>query len=125
MRLLLDTHAILWYAQGLPSLSTSARDAMEREECFFSIASLWEIAIKQRLGKLSFAASIPAISTFCEAAGFRPLGIIPAHAEAVKALPDIHRDPFDRMLVAQAQVEGLTVVTTDSFIPQYPVETFW
>ena len=125
MRLLLDTHAIIWYAQGLPSLSLTARDAMEREECHFSIASLWEIAIKQRLGKLSFAASIPAISTFCEAAGFLPLGITPAHAEAVKALPDIHRDPFDRMLVAQAQVEGLTVVTTDSFIPQYQVETLW
>ena len=125
MRLLLDTHAIIWYAQGMPSLSHTARDAMEHEECHFSMASLWEIAIKQRLGKLGFSASIPAIATFCEAAGFLPLGITPAHAEAVKTLPDIHRDPFDRMLVAQAQVEGLSIVTTDSFIPQYPVETLW
>ena len=125
MRLLLDTHAIIWYAQGLSLLSNVARDAMEREECHFSVASLWEIAIKQRLGKLGFSASIPAIATFCEAAGFSPLGITPAHAEAVKALPDIHRDPFDRTLVAQAQVEGLTIVTTDSFIPQYPIGTLW
>ncbi|MBR4612609.1 MAG: type II toxin-antitoxin system VapC family toxin [Kiritimatiellae bacterium] len=125
MRLLLDTHAIIWYAQGSPSLSNAARDSMEREECFFSMASLWEIAIKQRLGKLGFSASIPAIATFCEAAGFHPLEIAPAHAEAVKTLPDIHRDPFDRMLVAQAQVERLTIVTTDSFIPQYPVTTVW
>lgn len=125
MRLLLDTHAIIWYAQGSPLLSSTARDAMEREECHFSIASLWEIAIKQRLGKLNFAATIPAIFTFCEAAGFHPLGITPAHAEALKTLPDIHRDPFDRMLIAQAQVEGLTVVTADSFIPKYPVETLW
>ena len=66
MRLLLDTHAIIWYAQGLPSLSPSARDAMEREECHFSIASLWEIAIKQRLGKLNFAASIPAMTNFTD-----------------------------------------------------------
>ena len=125
MRLLLDTHAIIWYAQGLPLLSSSARNAMEREECFFSMVSLWEIAIKQRLGKLRFTASIPAISVFCKAAGFFPLGITPAHAEAIKTLPDIHRDPFDRMLVAQAQVEGLSVVTKDTFIPQYQVDTLW
>lgn len=124
-RLLLDTHAIIWYAQGDDSLSAAALHAMENGECHYSIASLWEIAIKQRLGKLAFSASIPAIAAFCDAAGFIPLEITPAHAEKLKSLPDIHRDPFDRMLVAQAMVESLAVVTADSFIPRYQVETLW
>jgi PIN domain nuclease of toxin-antitoxin system len=98
---------------------------MDSEECFYSIASLWEIAIKQSLGKLEGVFSVSDIDSRCRQAGFLSLQILPMHLERIPMLPDVHRDPFDRLLVAQAQEEGLSIITSDRFIPQYPVHTIW
>jgi len=125
MRYLLDTHAILWYIDAAQELPLALRDLMDGSECFYSVASLWEIAIKQSLGRLNRAITVSEYDSLCRQAGFRHLPILPSHLERIKNLPDIHRDPFDRILVAQAQEEQLVLITHDRIIPQYPVETFW
>lgn len=125
MRCLADTHALLWYAQGNPSLSVAARRAMETGTCFFSVASLWEIAIKLKTGKLAAQFTISEFARFLEHAGLICLGIESEHLDRIAELPDIHRDPFDRLLIAQALEENLTIVTTDGYIPQYPVQALW
>jgi len=125
MRYLLDTHAILWYVDASPELPLELRDLMESSECLYSIASLWEISIKQSLGRLNRAISIADYDNICSQAGFLRLAILPSHLNHIKELPDIHRDPFDRLLVAQAQEEGLTIVTRNRMIPQYTVQTIW
>ena len=111
MRYLLDTHAIIWYVWADSRLPVALRDVMDSEGCFYSIASLWEIAIKQSLGKLR--------------GDFSRLPIRPTHLERIKSLPDIHRDPFDRLLITQAQEDDLVIITNDRFIPKYPVQTIW
>ena len=125
MRFLLDTHAILWYAQGSAELSETARQLMEREECFYCAASLWEIALKQKLGKLDASLSVVELDEFCRSAGFIPFAIQPPHIEWTKSLDFIHRDPFDRLLIAVAQTEGFTIITRDLAIPKYAVKTTW
>lgn len=121
MRLLLDTHALLW-ALGLPDeLQPEARLAIEdiRNDVFVSAASAWEIAIKRALGRLDAPSDlVEAI----RAVGFGELPIRVAHALAVERLPPLHRDPFDRMLIAQAVVEGLTIVTRDPHFEPYGVD---
>lgn len=94
-------------------------------QCLYSVASLWEIAIKQSQGKLDIDASISELDHTFRRAGFHRLPIAPSHLDRIKALPGIHRDPFDRLLVAQALEEDLTIVTRDGLIPQYPVKTVW
>ena len=125
MRYLLDTHAILWYVDASQEFPLALRDLIDTSECLYSVASLWEIAIKQSLGRLNRAISIADYDSICRQAGFRRLAILPSHLERIKELPDIHRDPFDRLLVAEAQAEGLAIVTRDRLIPQYPVQTVW
>lgn len=125
MKFLLDTHAILWYAQGSAELSENALRLMEQEECFYCVASLWEIAIKQKLGKLDTSLSVVELDEFCRSAGFRPFAINPHHIERTKSLDFIHRDPFDRLLIALAQTEEFTIITHDSTIPKYDVRTAW
>ena len=125
MRYHLDTHAILWYVDADARLPLALRDKIDASECFYSIASLWEIAIKQSLGRLNASISIFDYDRLCRQAGFCCLPIKPSHLERIKALPPVHRDPFDRLLVSQAQEEGLVIVTTDGLIPQYPVITVW
>ncbi len=125
MRYLLDTHTILWYVDASQELSLALRDLIDASECLYSIASLWEIAIKQGLGRLNRAITIEDYDNICRQAGFRRLAILPAHLERIKELPNIHRDLFDRLLVAQAQTEGFAIITRDGMIPQYPVKTFW
>lgn len=124
MKLLLDTHALLWW-DGKPELLGEAVRAAMRDSnntVFVSVASLWEIAIKQKRGKLPFSGSPTAtIAQY----GFLPLPISPEHAERAGGLPLLHSDPFDRMLVAQAQSEGMTLVTVDSKIRLYPVAQLW
>ena len=122
---LLDTHAIIWYVSGSTELSQTAKDIMETKRCFFSFASLWEIAIKQTKGTLQFDIDIPKLKTVLEDEEFIYLPPTEFDAEAIKALPDIHKDPFDRLLIAQAIENNLTIVTTDSKIPQYNVKTIW
>lgn len=125
MRHLLDTHVILWYAQGSSELAGVVREIIAQDDCCFSVASLWEIAIKQRLGKLNCNLSMPELAKFCEGEGFERLTIEPEHIERTKALPDIHRDPFDRLLIAQAQTENLVIITRDAQIRKYDVQTVW
>ena len=125
MRYLLDTHVILWYADASQELPLTLRDLIDASECFYSVASLWEIAIKQGLGRLNRDIEISSYDRLCRLAGFQLLQISPLQLERLKSLPNIHRDPFDRLLVAQAQTEGLVLVTHDRMMPQYPVETIW
>ncbi len=125
MRYLVDTHALLWYAQGSDELSQTAKSIMEREGCFYSMASLWEIAIKQKLGKLDNSLSIVELERFCTEASFHVLYARAEYMEETKTLPFIHRDPFDRLLVSCARCEELTIITRDTIIPQYDVRTLW
>lgn len=121
-RLLLDTHAFLWWLSDDAALGDSARGAIEdgRNEVYVSAASVWEIAIKQALGKLEAPDDLDRI---VEEEDFIRLPISLFHAEAAGKLPPLHQDPFDRMLVAQAQAEGLVIVTGDAHIPRYGVRT--
>jgi PIN domain nuclease of toxin-antitoxin system len=118
-RLLLDTHVFLWW-RGMPSkLSKEARTAIaEAEIVFVSAVSAWEAAIKASLGRLELPASV---AEGVEDSGFERLPITFAHAERTALLPLHHRDPFDRMLVAQAKVEDLTLVTSDRVMRAYEV----
>ena len=121
MKVLLDTHLLLW-AAGLPErLSPKARSLLEAPDAqlFFSAASLWEIAIKRAARRLRAPADL---GSRVLASGFEPVPITFAHAEAAGSLPRIHGDPFDRMLVAQAQAERLTIVTVDRGIARYDVD---
>lgn len=122
---LLDTHAIIWYVSGSNELSSTAKNIMETKRCFFSFVSLWEIAIKQAKGTLQFDIDIPKLKTVLEDEEFIYLPPTEFDAEAIKKLPYIHKDPFDRLLIAQATENNLTIVTTDSKIPQYNVKTIW
>ena len=120
MNLLLDTHVLLWWLADEPTLSQSARRAIADggNTAFVSVVTVWEIVIKQAVGKLN----VP--EEFEEVLAREPFGSLDVrteHAFRVRALPPIHRDPFDRMLVAQSQVESLTLVTRDRDITQYDV----
>jgi PIN domain nuclease of toxin-antitoxin system len=118
-RLLLDTHAFLWWRADDPRLGTVARDAIAMADVVHvSAASVWEAGIKIRLGRLRLPEPL---AKGVAASGFAELPIRFAHAERAAELPGHHGDPFDRMLVAQAQVEGLTLVTHDRAIWQYDV----
>lgn len=92
---------------------------------FASIASLWEIGIKQGLGKLRIEMSVPEIEEECIRRDFCILPIRASAIERVKSLPTIHRDPFDRLLIAQALEDGMAIVTRDGAIPRYPIQTIW
>jgi PIN domain nuclease of toxin-antitoxin system len=118
--LLLDTHIALWAVVGSRRLAAQAKDAiLAADEVSVSVASLWEIAIKHGLGKGDMPiSSAQALQAFQDA-GYRLLDIRPAHALAVERLAPIHNDPFDRMLVAQALVEPLTLITRDAMVASY------
>ncbi|GAA4446916.1 type II toxin-antitoxin system VapC family toxin [Phytohabitans houttuyneae] len=118
MRVLLDTHVVLWWLADDPTLSDEIKHLLDTEpDAYVSTATLWEVSIKQTLGKLA-PADLP---ERVRDAGFRPLPITVDHAIAAGRLPEIHRDPFDRMLVAQARCEDLTLVTRDPYIHKYDV----
>lgn len=123
---LLDTHTLLWYFEGDSSLSTKAKRAIDsKNPVSISIASLWEITIKKSLGKLTCKYTLAELSRICIEAQISVLPITIAHLEKLISLPFVNRDPFDRLLVAQAITEGLTIITKDECIPSYPVKTFW
>ncbi|HCS63158.1 MAG TPA: PIN domain nuclease [Cellvibrio sp.] len=122
MKLLLDTHLLLWLAATPKKLSKKARTLIEDQdnELFFSAASIWEIAIKQTLGREDFIADAHLLRRGLLDNGYNELPILSNHAVAVNGLPDIHKDPFDRMLVAQATVEGFVLLTADLTVAKYP-----
>ena len=128
MNLLLDTHVLIWWLGSLPMLSADARDAVAdpENEAFVSSASAFEIATKYRLGKLSVAAAfVDGLDEHLRREGFKPVAISLPHALAAGRLPGPHKDPFDRMLIAQARFEGLTVVTSDPIFQRYRVPVVW
>lgn len=119
MRLLLDTHILLWSVDADPKLTPRFRDAIETaDEVFVSAVSIWEIAIKTALGKLVVAGDIESLALD---AGCRSLPVTWAHGREVGRLPPHHLDPFDRLLIAQARVEGLTLVSEDRAFSHYDV----
>lgn len=120
MKLLLDTHVVLWWLDDPNFLSSEARDAISEpaNDVFVSSVVAWEIAIKRSLGKLTAPAGI---ATAIVDAGFKELPVRFSHAWSVETLPAHHRDPFDRMLIAQAIAESCTMVTRDSAIATYTV----
>jgi PIN domain nuclease of toxin-antitoxin system len=120
---LLDTHAVLWLLAGDARASGALRElAKPRATVLLSAVCLWEVAIKRGLGKLSAPADLP---DRLDAYGFEPLPITASHAWGVQTLPPHHNDPFDRLLVAQAQIEGATVVSRDEAFDAYGVPRLW
>lgn len=128
MRLLLDTCTFLWIVGGAKELSSRAREAFvdPTNEAFLSAASAWEIAVKYRLGRLPLPeAPDEFVPSQRVAHGIEPLPVDEESALHVAKLPDLHRDPFDRLLVAQALVGGLVLLTPDGDVRQYPARTLW
>jgi PIN domain nuclease of toxin-antitoxin system len=124
MRLLIDSHALIWARQGNVALSTTARGAIEDPDntAFFSHASLWELTIKIALGRLVLPERVETSVALLDLE-FLPIRV--DHIRQLETLPRLHRDPFDRMLVAQALIEGLTLVSGDRQLAAYPVPTLW
>ena len=120
MRILLDTHIALWAVVGSKRLAPQAKEAiLAADEVFVSVASLWEIAIKHGLGKGDMPVSAAQALQACNDAGYRWLDIRPQHTLAVEGLAPLHNDPFDRILIAQALVEPLTLITRDAWVASY------
>ena len=128
MKLLLDTHAFLWLVEGSPHLSAAARAALAdpANELYLSVASVWELAIKTGNKKLTLSDPLDSFDgTWALTYQLALLPINTPHALAVAGLPDHHRDPFDRMLIVQALVEGMTLVSADAKSAPYPVPILW
>lgn len=121
MKLLLDTHLLLWAAGDPERIPQSLRELLldQSNELYFSAASLWEIVIKRGLGRNDFRVDPLRLRRMLVAGGYVELSIESEHALAVESLPPLHKDPFDRMLLAQARSEGLQLVTVDRQIQQY------
>lgn len=122
MKLLLDTHLLLWAAGNLEQLPAEAHELMSapENELLFSAASLWEIAIKRGFGRNDFKVDARLLRRGLLDNGYSELSIMSEHAVAIDALPSLHKDPFDRLLIAQATVEGITLLTADSQVAAYP-----
>ena len=122
MNLLLDTHLLLWAAGNPDRLSETARTLIvdENNTLFFSAASVWEIVIKSGLGRNDFSVDPDLFRRSLQDNGYLELPIMSQHVLAVSHLPDLHKDPFDRMLVAQAQSEGFLLLTADERVALYP-----
>ena len=125
MKYFLDTHALLWYLFDSENLSKTAKEIINNEFCYYSKVSLWEIAIKQTRNILQYKNSIQDIIHTCKEEEFAELLVSGKSLDLLKDLPDIHRDPFDRLLIAMAQENDLTIITKDSKIPLYAVKTVW
>lgn len=125
MRLLLDTHALLWVLSAPDRLPADLRETLEDPAhiVYVSAASVWEMAIKQARGKLRYPAK--ELSAALRRASLLELPVTIRHAEAAALLPPLHRDPFDRLLVVQAQLEGLGLVSRDPAVRQYEVTVLW
>ncbi|MBV1877687.1 MAG: type II toxin-antitoxin system VapC family toxin [Pseudomonadales bacterium] len=120
-RILLDTHALIWWFQGDSKLGTTAQAniASPTNQVYVSAASVWEMSIKRQMGKLKAPLDI---EEKIEQAGFIKLPISLFHGQQAGALPPFHKDPFDRMLIAQAQAEGLQLMTRDTYFPEYGIK---
>ncbi len=121
MKLLLDTHILLWAAGHPERLSESARTLLTASEnlLFFSAASIWEIVIKRGLGRVDFKVDPRRLRKMLVTHGYSELAVGAEHVLAIEALPPIHKDPFDRLLLAQARTEGMLLLSTDASVSQY------
>lgn len=124
MTALLDTHALLWWMTNDRRLSRRARETITNEEILVSVVSAWEIEIKRGLARIE-ADTHAILEEVTGTVGFAWLEIGPAHVVALADLPPLHRDPFDRMLVAQAQLEHVSLISRDREVRRYEVETIW
>lgn len=128
MKAILDTHVLLWWVTNDPQLSPTVRDIITdvNNTLYVSVASSWEIIIKAKTGKLPLPEPPPQFIQACLTANsFESLAIDLSHALQIHHLSDHHKDPFDRILIAQAQVENIPILTIDHLIVQYPIQTIW
>jgi len=127
MRLLIDTHAILWFQSSDTNLSNQAKSLIINEEntCFISIISLWEIAIKISLNKLTIGMNLDEFHEYLLMNNFEILNLKFSHIQSLHSLPGHHKDPFDRLLIAQAVSEGLTIISADQHFAAYSVNVTW
>jgi PIN domain nuclease of toxin-antitoxin system len=121
---LLDTHALLWWVTDDRRLSKRAREIIATDEILVSVVSAWEIEIKRGLGRID-ADTHAILREVSTTEGFRWLEIRPSHVAALVDLPPLHRDPFDRMLVAQADHERVAMITRDKDVRRYPIDVVW
>lgn len=124
MKALLDTHALLWWVTDDERLSAGARAIIESEGAVVSVASLWEVEIKRALGRIDVDTE-DLVREVAQTTGFEVLDVRPTHILSLAGLPAHHRDPFDRMLIAQAMRERLALVSRDEVLHQYPVTIHW
>lgn len=124
MRLLIDSHAFLWWGEDSPALGSAARSAIADpvNEALISVAAVWELTIKASSGKLTLPADL---ETMAATLGFSVLSINFMHLRRLGLLPRVHRDPFDRMMIAQALAEGIPIITGDRAFAAYGVQTVW
>ena len=126
MRLLLDTHALIWWVEDSPQLSEAARAAIADNQVLVSAASAWEVATKFRLGKLPSAERMArAFAAEVAAEGFEPFPVTLDHAAFAGGLDIPHKDPFDRLLVAQARMESIPLVSNERLFDDFGVERIW
>ena len=123
---LIDTCALIWILSNPEKLSNKAKQAIESaEKAYVSIASLWEIAIKQGNGKLNLRLTITDIANACKETNIEILFPTPAQLDIVQSLPKIHGDPFDRLIIAQAMDNNLAIITSDNYFPEYKITVLW
>lgn len=127
MKVLLDTHAFIWWDTDPSQLSARVRTALAdpATAVWLSVASVWEMQIKSQLGKLALRLPLAQIVAQQQSNGIQVLAVSLVHVLAIEALPPAHKDPFDRVLAAQANIEGADLVTVDPIFAQYPVRVFW
>lgn len=127
MKYLLDTHAFIWWHQDKKRLANAVIEACEdtAHELYLSMASIWEMQIKISLGKLEIADTLAVALVQQMERGLQVLNIHQQHILAMAELPDIHADPFDRLLASQTKLEGMALITADRRLQSYPIQTFW
>lgn len=123
---LIDTHTLIWFLYNDDRLPETVNEKLKTSKnVYVSIVSIWEIAIKQGIGKLIIANTPSGIVAACNSCDISILHIQPGHLDLLKDLPMIHKDPFDRLIIAQAMNDGFTIITRDSNISKYQVDTIW
>ena len=126
MRLLLDTHALVWWGEDSPRMSRRAKTAIDEGDCFVSAVNAMEIATKFRLGKLPNAQKLAVgFEEMVASAGFRSLQVSVAHARVAGGLNIPHKDPFDRLLIAQAMIDGMTLVSNEKLFDEFGLSRIW
>ena len=122
---IIDTHILLWLLSDPGKLPETAKKIVQEDNLCISMASLWEIAIKQSNGKLVLPFSPEELYAICTERDIAIMQILPTHLNKLRNLPKIHRDPFDRLIICQSLAENIPILTHDEKIPLYPVKTVW